>query len=65
MEHTTNDNGLRIGARVEAEVRERIKLLENRIAVFRKHGRPSGRDEAELGRLRDFLQSLGFSNSSS
>ena len=60
MEHTPNDNGLKIGARVEAEIRERIKVLENRIAAYRKHGRPTGRDEAELGRLRDFLQSLGL-----
>ena len=57
---TPNDNGLKIGPKVEYEIRERIKFLENRIAGYRKHGRASGRDEAELGRLRDFLQSLGL-----
>ena len=60
MEPTPDDNGLKIGARVETEIRERIKILENRIAVYRKHGRACGRDEAELGRLRDFFQSLGL-----
>ena len=60
MEPSENDINLKIGARVEAEIRERIKVLENRVMVRRKHGRASSRDEAELGRLRDFLQSLGL-----
>jgi hypothetical protein len=60
MEPTEDNDGLKIGARVEAEIRERIKLLENRIAGYRKHARSSRRDEAELGRLKDFLQSLGL-----
>lgn len=29
MEDTPNDNGLKIGARIEAEICERIKFLEN------------------------------------
>jgi hypothetical protein len=58
-----NSNNLKISARTERyqrEIRERIKVLENRIIGYRKHGRRSGRDEAELGRLRDFLQSLNL-----
>jgi hypothetical protein len=60
MEPNENNSDLKIGARVEA-VRERIKFLENRIGGYRKHARVSRRDEAELEKLRTFLQSLGLS----
>lgn len=60
MEDTPNDNGLKIGARIEAEIRERIKFLENRIAGYRKHGRVTGKDETELEKLHEFLRSLGL-----
>jgi hypothetical protein len=60
MEPTEDNDGLKIGERVEAEIRERIKFLENRIAGYRKHVRASGRDEAEMEKLRAFLRSLGL-----
>jgi hypothetical protein len=53
-----DDAPLKTSARVEAEIRERIKFLENRIAGHRKHARTSQRDELELGKPREFLRSL-------
>ncbi|MGB8899050.1 MAG: hypothetical protein WCC90_07345 [Methylocella sp.] len=55
-----DDTPLKIGQKVEAEIRERIALLERRIVTYRKHGMPSGRDQTELERLRAFLESLGL-----
>jgi hypothetical protein len=60
MEHTPNDDGLKIGARVEAEIRERIKFLERRIEAYRKHGKKTGLDETEREKLQEFLRSLGL-----
>jgi hypothetical protein len=61
-DETIDDNGcnLQIGTRVEAEIRARIKFLENRVLGYRKHARTSRRDELELFKLREFLASLGL-----
>jgi hypothetical protein len=50
---------LKLGRRVEAEIRARINELETK-ATYRRHQGKGAipRDRAELERLRDFLQSL-------
>ena len=49
MEHTPDDNGLKSASELRRKIRERIKFLENRIVVHRKHPRQTtGRDETEL-----------------
>lgn len=61
MEHTKNPSPLKLGKRVEMEIRARINELETG-ADYRRHQgkRPIPRDRAELERLRDFLQSLNL-----
>jgi hypothetical protein len=60
MEDNENNSELKIGDRVLAEIRARIKTLEDRLSTYRKVGKPNSRDAIELDRLREFLKSLGL-----
>ena len=61
MQPIQKSTPLKLGPRVEQEIRARILELETRIDYARHQGkRPSPRDRAELGRLHDFLQSLNL-----
>ena len=56
MQPIQKSTTLKLGPRVEQEIRARILELETRIDYARHQGkRPSQRDRAELGRLHDFL----------
>jgi hypothetical protein len=59
-ENSEKSCGLKIGARVEAEIRARIKFLEDRLVAYRKVSKPNTRDRIELERLKEFLKSLGL-----
>jgi hypothetical protein len=61
MESTEKPPTLKIGTRVEREIRSRILELQTRTDYRRHQGkRPIARDRVELERLRDFMQSLNL-----